>query len=353
MTKKELGRAVSAFAEKIAVEQREIQRGSKDPESNTSAIIQEFLSSLGYGIGRGGGMEREFRVAAMDADDKCDYALWGDGRRNPKPDILVEVKAITKSLDSKKYENQLYGYAVRGGVNWAILTNGMRWRGFKRQRRGGGVALVPLFDIEVGDGTTDEVLAVFNAISREGMRDKMSAYERRAAMFKPEFIGELILCDKPVKCLVGLMKERGVDVTPDEMRTMLRERVVGCAVAVPDRPTPQTERRRASPDSANGEFLLKGRGMTARGRRVDEGFLVFAGTPVCDPVPSFLSSCRSAVRLREALEADGTIADGAFTKDYVFSSSSAAASIVMGRASNGPKEWRNADGISLGEIVSG
>ena len=353
MTKKELARAVSAFAEKIAVEQREILRGSKDPEANTSAIIQDFLSSLGYGIGRGGGMEREFRVAAIGSEDKCDYALWSDGRRQLKPDILVEVKAVTKSLDSKKYENQIYGYAVRCGVSWAVLTNGLRWRGFRMQRRGGGVMPTTLFDVDVSDGTTDEVMAVFNALSREGMRDKMAALERRAALFKPDFVGELLLGDRPVKHLVGLMKERGVEVTPDEMRTMLRERVVGCAVAVPDRPTPKAERRKANPEAANGEFFLKGRGMTARGRRADEGFLVFAGTPVCDPVPSFFASCRSAVRLREALEADGTIADGAFTKDYVFSSSSAAASVVMGRASNGPKEWKNADGISLGDIVSG
>lgn len=353
MTKKELARAVSAFAEKIAVEQREIQRGTKDPESNTSGIIQEFLSSLGYSIGRGGGMEREFRVASIDSEDKCDYALWSDGRRQIKPDILVEIKAITKSLDSKKYENQIYGYAVRGGVGWAILTNGLRWRGFKMQRRGGCVMPTSLFDVDVSDGTTDEVMSVFNALAREGMRDKMAALEKKVALFRPDFVGELLLGDKPVRCMVGLMKERGVEVSADEMRTMLRERVIGCAVVVPDKPSQQVERRKINPEAANGEFFLKGRGMTAKGRRTDEGFLVFAGTPVCDPVPSFFASCRSAVRLREALEADGTIADGAFTKNYIFSSSSTAACVVMGRSSNGPKEWKNAEGVSLGDIVSG
>ena len=36
---------------------------------------------------------------------------------------------------------------------------------------------------------------------------------------------------------------------------------------------------------------------------------------------------------------DGIISNGVFVKDYLFSSSSAAAAVVLGRAANGQKEW--------------
>ena len=52
---------------------------------------------------------------------------------------------------------------------------------------------------------------------------------------------------------------------------------------------------------------------------------------------------------RIALIANGTIVDSVFTKDYTFSSSSAAASVVLGRSANGRKEWTLLDGRTYGK----
>ena len=41
------------------------------------------------------------------------------------------------------------------------------------------------------------------------------------------------------------------------------------------------------------------------------------------------------------------------TKDYLFSSPSAAAAIVMGRSANGLNEWKSKDGRVLKSIESG
>jgi hypothetical protein len=50
---------------------------------------------------------------------------------------------------------------------------------------------------------------------------------------------------------------------------------------------------------------------------------------------------------REKLMNDGIVKDFAFTKDYLFSSPSTAAAVVMGRSANGLIEWKRKDGSTL------
>lgn len=61
-----------------------------------------------------------------------------------------------------------------------------------------------------------------------------------------------------------------------------------------------------------------------------------------------------ARELREALIADGTLAPEdnvySFQTDYVFQSSSLAASVILGRTASGPEEWRNINGMKLAEL---
>lgn len=67
----------------------------------------------------------------------------------------------------------------------------------------------------------------------------------------------------------------------------------------------------------------------------------------------FLRQRDEVAKGRKALVADGTIADGRLTRAFAFSSPSAAACVVPGRSSNGPKEWKTADGRALGEVARG
>lgn len=53
--------------------------------------------------------------------------------------------------------------------------------------------------------------------------------------------------------------------------------------------------------------------------------------------------------LRKQLEADGTIVDRKFTKDYIFTSVSTAATIILGTSTSGNTAWKTADGTMLGE----
>ena len=103
-------------------------------------------------------------------------------------------------------------------------------------------------------------------------------------------------------------------------------------------------------------FHLARGGSSGSGHRHDSGFLVFGGAAGrAEVVPSF--ETHNYMSLRNALLADGTLeveGDRAtLTRDYLFSSPSAAAGVLMGRAANGKTEWRHDTGVTLGDYEQG
>ncbi|WP_198947381.1 GIY-YIG nuclease family protein [Megasphaera sp. ASD88] len=92
------------------------------------------------------------------------------------------------------------------------------------------------------------------------------------------------------------------------------------------------------------------------GERMAKGFITTNGfTVVKDSavskgvVPSFIQD-NSYYKLRQRLEADGTICEGTFSLDYEFSSPSAAAAVVRGSHSNGNILWKTQDGVKLRDL---
>ena len=103
------------------------------------------------------------------------------------------------------------------------------------------------------------------------------------------------------------------------------------------------------------ELYLKGaRGAAGRGKRVVDGFVVFKGSEAAtSTVPSFQKGFNS---LRDELIENEAIKDHQgkliFDADYLFSSPSAAAAVIMGRSANGLLEWKDKSGKTLKEIES-
>ncbi|WP_432477207.1 GIY-YIG nuclease family protein [Nocardioides sp. GXQ0305] len=106
------------------------------------------------------------------------------------------------------------------------------------------------------------------------------------------------------------------------------------ATAAPTSPTEST----LSP-----VFTLTVKGADATAQEVDGEFVVREGSMAR---PEWTGEGRSYEKLRQQLEADGTLSllpDGSartFTRDAVFASPSAASAVVLGRNSNGRLEWR-------------
>jgi len=91
------------------------------------------------------------------------------------------------------------------------------------------------------------------------------------------------------------------------------------------------------------------RGADGKGKPSSEGFAVFKNSEIADPVTN--SYPKSMQILRNKLLEEGKIERTneklILTEDYIFSSSSTAAMIVMGRSANGLAEWKTSTGMTL------
>jgi hypothetical protein len=96
-------------------------------------------------------------------------------------------------------------------------------------------------------------------------------------------------------------------------------------------------------------YIVAPRGANAQGEPTSEGFVVFKGSKIAASVVN--SFPLSTQKLRQVLMDKGIILkvgdDFELTDDYIFSSPSSAASIVMGRSANGLIEWKLANGRTL------
>ena len=129
-----------------------------------------------------------------------------------------------------------------------------------------------------------------------------------------------------------------------------------CEFRIPGRDNPVGSKpaRRIQRSSAETIFICRGSGADAKAKLTDKGFVVLRGSKVSLKIaPSMKQYACTMFDLRKELERSGVIANGIFKQQYVFTSPSAAASLVQGRNSNGNTDWRTADGVKFGEIAKG
>jgi hypothetical protein len=102
-------------------------------------------------------------------------------------------------------------------------------------------------------------------------------------------------------------------------------------------------------------FITSVRGANGIGKTTSEGFVVFKNSQVADPVTN--SYPKSMQKLRDILINDGVIVNEhgklVLSRDYLFSSSSSAAMIIMGRSANGLIEWKLKSGKTLQDFETG
>jgi len=100
--------------------------------------------------------------------------------------------------------------------------------------------------------------------------------------------------------------------------------------------------------SKQDKYLIDAaRGAVATGIMTTEGFVVFKGSKIASTeVPSMPESFK---KKRAQIISENVVIDFEFTQDYLFSSPSTAAAVIMGRSANGLKEWKLKDGSNLGE----
>ena len=97
-------------------------------------------------------------------------------------------------------------------------------------------------------------------------------------------------------------------------------------------------------------FVKAARGCDAIGEQTSEGFLVLKGSKIADSTtPAMADSLR---KFRDDLIYNKVVVNDEFVDDFIFSSPSYAAAIVMGRSANGLLEWKTVDGRVLKNLES-
>lgn len=92
-------------------------------------------------------------------------------------------------------------------------------------------------------------------------------------------------------------------------------------------------------------FITAARGADASGIMTSEGFVVLKGSKIANTeVPSIPESFKIK---RQQVINEKAIENWEFKEDYLFSSPSTAAAVVMGRSANGLIEWKKKDGTTL------
>lgn len=110
------------------------------------------------------------------------------------------------------------------------------------------------------------------------------------------------------------------------------------------------EKREFKPKQKQATFFIKAaRGADGQGEPTSDGFVVFKGSKAAATIVNSMTS--NFITYRKKLIDEGVIIDKGeffeFTDDYIFSSPSTAAVMVMGRNANGLTEWKSKDGKTL------
>ena len=104
-------------------------------------------------------------------------------------------------------------------------------------------------------------------------------------------------------------------------------------------------------NNKNIELFLNVKGIKATALQTNEGIVVLENSEVSNnPTKNY-----GYGTLREKLIKEGVIRENknkklVFIKDYLFSSVSAAAAVIVGYSINGRNSWKNNEGISINEI---
>jgi len=102
-------------------------------------------------------------------------------------------------------------------------------------------------------------------------------------------------------------------------------------------------------DKSEHLYIKTNKGLSATGMVSPDGFIVLKGSGINESL-SEKSLSENIIKLRKQYLTDGTVVDGVFTKNTLFSSPSAAGDFIYGYSVSGPRSWKNSSGKTLKKI---
>jgi predicted transport protein len=155
--------------------ERHHHSGLKEYPTRT-IFIDPLLLTLGWDVRDPDEVELEYPTV----DGKSvDYAM----KINRKVVLLLEAKQLEDPLDDVKSITQVVGYAANDGIEWCVLTNGVKYKVYKASERVSAPDKL-LFEVSIDPRdsaglSVEQIAAQLNRLSREslaqGVLDKLGA----------------------------------------------------------------------------------------------------------------------------------------------------------------------------------
>jgi len=137
-------------------------------------FIDPLLSALGWDVRDPDEVELEYPTV----DSKSvDYAM----KINRKVVLLLEAKQLGDALDDVKSITQVVGYAANDGIEWCVLTNGVRYKVYRASEKASAPDKL-LFEVSIDTRDTEglsieQIAAQLSRLSRDslahGVLDKL------------------------------------------------------------------------------------------------------------------------------------------------------------------------------------
>jgi len=145
--------------------ERHRREGLKEYPTRT-IFIDPLLAALGWNVRDPDEVELEHPTV----DGKSvDYAM----KVNRKVVLHVEAKQLGDPLDDVKSITQVVGYAANDGIEWCVLTNGVRYKVYKASEKASAPDKL-LFEVSIdpkdsNGQTLEDIARQFHRLSRESM----------------------------------------------------------------------------------------------------------------------------------------------------------------------------------------
>jgi hypothetical protein len=189
-------------------------------ETDTVTIIKDMLADV-FGYDKYSELTSEYAIRGT----FCDLAVKLDGKLS----TLIEVKAIGIDL-KEQHVKQAVDYAANQGVDWVLLTNGIRWCVYHVLfTRPIQTELVVDIDFSVLSARSDADIELLYLWCKEGwQRSALGDFHTQKQALSRFFLGAMVLSDSVLEVIRRELRRVSPDVRIDidQIRTVLANEVI-------------------------------------------------------------------------------------------------------------------------------
>lgn len=196
------------------------QRDRDVSEADTVTVVKDLLSDL-FGFDKYAEVTSEHAIRGT----YCDLAIKIDGKLR----LLIEVKAIGLSL-TEKHVKQAVDYAANQGVDWVVLTNGIRWILFRVTfKKPIESNVVAEFDLLTASPKSDADMERIYLLTREGfLKGAIAEFAEKQDATSRYLLAALLTTDDDVLNVIRreLRKVTDILVSTETIAEVLRSEVL-------------------------------------------------------------------------------------------------------------------------------